>query len=188
MRIRRVGQLLALAAVLAFAAVGCSAQPADEQRVAVAAIERLGGAATVRDGAVVQVSFSGVEISDAALAQLGGLRNLESLYLTGTSVGDAGLEHLAGLSSLVNLYLSGTKVTDAGLEQLGAHTKLRVLALDSTVVSDAGVERLAALTGLVHLNLSKTGVTEAGVERLKLALPGCTILYSEAEKGAAGPR
>ena len=57
-------------------------------------------------------------ISDAGVARLKGLTQLQVLWLNGTDVGDAGLEHLKGMKQLHFLWLTGSKVTRGGADKL----------------------------------------------------------------------
>lgn len=57
-------------------------------------------------------------VTDAGLAHIKDLVNLQDLKITGAGITDAGLEHLAGLESLRTLYLAGTKVTEEGEQRL----------------------------------------------------------------------
>jgi hypothetical protein len=125
---------------------------------------------------VTMVNGRWSEITDAGLAHLEGLTQLQSLYLNETQVTDAGLVHLRGLSQLAAfLSLSDTQVSDAGLVHLGGLTQLIYLILDGTQVTDAGLAHLRGLTRLKVLTLDATQVTDAGVQRLKRALPNCDI-------------
>lgn len=119
------------------------------------------------DAAVLALSFDGSQMSDAKLAQLRSLSNLQSLDLTQTPVGDAGLEHLKGLTALQTLNLSFTQASDAGLAHLEGLTSLQSLALQGTQVTDAGLEHLKGLTSLQTLDLGKTQVSDAGLVYLK---------------------
>ncbi len=150
------------------------------QREAVAAIERNGGWVRYNSGGESEnriprgrpwaprwlVSRIGVDFffhvtavrvssestaTDAVIAHVGRLTQLESLDLDGTSVSDAGLARLEGLTDLVVLSLCGTHVTDSGL----AHLK--------------------DLTNLASLHLDFSHVTERGAIKLEGALPGLTI-------------
>lgn len=60
----------------------------------------------------------GRPISDAGLAQLTGLTELEELNLSKTRVSDDGLEHIKGLTRLQKLNLNGTRVTHEGVKRL----------------------------------------------------------------------
>ena len=57
-------------------------------------------------------------MTDAGLALLKGLPQLQMLYLYGTQVTDAGLAHLKGLSRLRRIGLSDTQVTGVGVARL----------------------------------------------------------------------
>jgi Leucine-rich repeat (LRR) protein len=58
------------------------------------------------------------KITDASLASIAKLANLDTLYLSHTRVGDAGMKHLAALTKLKDLGLSGTKVTVDGVVEI----------------------------------------------------------------------
>lgn len=57
-------------------------------------------------------------MTDAGLAHIRELTNLQALDLAGTQVSDDGLAYLRGLKNLQFLYLSGTQVTDDKVRQL----------------------------------------------------------------------
>jgi hypothetical protein len=58
------------------------------------------------------------QVTDAGLAYLQGLTQLQELGLWSTQVSDAGLVHLWGLTKLNSLYLGDTAVSDAGVAEL----------------------------------------------------------------------
>ena len=96
----------------------------------------------------------------------------------GPRVTDAGLAHLKGLPQLQTLDLGlHAQVTDAGLKHLKGLTQLQTLKLDfCPQVTDAGLEHLKGLIQLKRLNLMGTKVTDAGVSELKKALPNVEII------------
>ena len=97
----------------------------DSIEVAVAKIRELGGRVVRREGHVTDVDLtSNSKVSDATLAHLKELTELEILELGGTSISDVGLVYLKGLTNLISLDISRTKVTDAGMEFLFGLTKL----------------------------------------------------------------
>ena len=98
-------------------------------------------------GEVVRVNLFGTKITDAGMADLKGLTNLQKLNLDGTSVTDAGIVHLVGLTKLTHLSLP-YEITDAGLVHLKGLTTLQELNLGSTQVTDAG---LVHLLSLIHI-------------------------------------
>ena len=116
---------------------------------------------------VVGVMFTSTSATDAGLAHLTGLTQLEWLTLGGTKVTDAGLEHLRALTQLQELALEDTKITDAGLEHLKGMTQLQTLYPNGTKVEDAGLEHLKGMTQLQTLYLNDTNANDAGVVRLE---------------------
>ena len=127
--------------------------------------------------------------TDADLAQLKTLDEIESLSIDSTHVTDAGLKHLRGLTNLRTLDLTNTRVTDAGLVHLKRMGKLESLTLPQRIrgpglrhlhglenlkhlklhtswVSDEGLKHLPPLAGLQSLDLSLTNVADAGLEHL----------------------
>ncbi len=64
---------------------------------------------------MVRLHLEKTKVTDAGLAHLKPLANLEYLNLYSTEISDAGLAHLESLSKLKSLYLWQTKVTDAGV-------------------------------------------------------------------------
>ena len=145
------------------------------------------------------LSLAETGITDAGLAHLSRLTDLEELHLDNTSITDQGLDALAALPSLRvldlkdtavtdaglarvkdfatlrGLYLTRTRITDAGLANIGSLENLETLILWGTGVTDAGLEHLRSLTRLRELILWDTRVTEEGAEALRAALPGCDI-------------
>lgn len=128
-------------------------------------------------------------VTDAGLAQLAALQQLEYIGLGGTSVTDAGLgvvrqwpqlrrlelpaavtdeglTHLASLESLEQLRVWPARVTNRGLESIANLRCLRSLDLSGSHVDDAGLAALRNLSCLETLNLSRTPVTSAGIAQL----------------------
>ena len=110
--------------------------------------------AAIKDVANAQeINLADVQLADADLAQISGLKNLRVLHLEKTPLTDAGLAHLKGLASLTYLNIYGTAVTDAGLSQLKGLTNLKSLYVFETKVTDAGIAALKA--ALPSLNIVK---------------------------------
>lgn len=108
----------------------------------------------------VNAAPAGRSYGDAELAQIAPLaRNITWLSLGGTQVTDAGLAPLADMPNLERLRLERTGVTDAGLKPLARLRKLSYLNLYATPVTDDGLKTLAGLPALRHLYLWKTQVT-----------------------------
>lgn len=91
---------------------------------------------------IVWLKLGDTEISDATLAQVARLRNLQKLHLEQTKITDAGLKQLKGLANLEYLNLYGTTVTDAGLAELTALKNLKTVYLWQTKTTDQGVALL----------------------------------------------
>ena len=150
-----------------------SKNTSDEQDPALKALEELGAKITRNEqGKVLAVSLG----SDAGIAHLAGLADLEIVSLVGPQVTDAGLLSLSGLTNLKHFELYSPQVTNAGMAHLKNLKNLNFLALDTcSKISDAGVVHLTALTKLETLSVIDTKVTDAGVAELKKALPNCEI-------------
>jgi hypothetical protein len=100
-------------------------------------------------------------VTDAGLAPLGALSNLEVLDLGNTSVKGAGLAHLKDLKSLQVLYLGHTRVTDAGLEHLRNLQDLKKVDLQSTLLTGSGLVHLVSLKKLETLLVGGTRIGDA---------------------------
>ena len=116
------------------------------------------------------------KVTDAGLAQLEGLPDLDTLNLGGAKIDGSGLAHLRGSTKLKWLSLECTQVDDAGLANLAGFSELTYLNLLSTPVTDASVDVLLKLPRLEMVVVSGTKMTEAGMKRLQNGLPGCRVL------------
>lgn len=101
------------------------------------------------------LQFSDAGITDAGLATLGKLVDLEQLDFNGCSkVSGAGLKHVCGLAKLRSLDLLGTSVDDDSLVHLKGLKQLTFLRLDCTRISDAGLAHLRPLSQLEILHMT----------------------------------
>ena len=116
------------------------------------------------------------KVTDAGLARLEGLPDLDTLNLGGAKIDGSGLAHLRESRSLKWLSLECTHVDDAGLLPLAAFPDLTYLNLLSTPVTDASVDVLVKLPRLEMVVVSGTKMTEAGGEKLRKALPSCRVV------------
>ncbi len=116
------------------------------------------------------------KVTDAGLAQLEGLPDLDTLNLGGARIDGSGLAHLRASTKLKWLSLECTHVDDAGLTNLAGFSDLTYLNLLSTPVTDASVDVLLKLSHLEIVVVSGTKLTDAGIKRLQNGLPGCRIL------------
>ncbi|MGD9724115.1 MAG: hypothetical protein AB7O59_22945 [Pirellulales bacterium] len=104
---------------------------------------------------VRRVNLSHAEITDAGLARLCQLPQLEQLRLAAPQITDAGLAQVARLEHLRFLHLLDAPITDNGLASLHGLTQLESLYLDRTRVTDDGLARLLAALPQVHLHLDE---------------------------------
>jgi hypothetical protein len=116
---------------------------------------------------VTYLALGGTRVTDAGLAHVKPLKNLEWIDLYKTQVTDAGLEQLQDLPSLKQIDLSGTRITDAGLKHVARLSELQKLMLGGTAVSSAGLEPIAELAKLTQLDLWNTEVGDTGLTHLK---------------------
>jgi hypothetical protein len=123
------------------------------------------------------VSFYGTG-TDAALKVISQLPHLKKLVIRSSpKVTDAGLASLSALPELQSLELSGTRITDSGLEQISKLTDLQVLDLaENHEISNSGFAKLKSLTNLRTLLLFSTDVGDEGVAALA-DLPQLSVLY-----------
>jgi hypothetical protein len=135
--------------------------PAERQRRAVAAIEKLGG----NVGYVEPAWSKALPVTLFRWLPPYYFDGIGSVFLDGKkNVTDAGLAYLRGLTGLQQLYLSGeSQVTDAGLVHLQGLTGLQILSLGDTQLTDAGLAHLQGLTALHRLDLNNTQITDAGM-------------------------
>jgi len=93
----------------------------------------------------------------------------------GPCVTDAGVAHLAKLAQLQVLALFGHNLSDRSVESLARMRELKTLSLSGHGFTDAGLEKLARLPKLRELRLFETGVTTDAVARLKERFPELKI-------------
>lgn len=101
------------------------------------------------------------KITDAGLAKVAAMKNLQELHLENTAISDAGLDHLKGLASLEYLNLYNTKVTDAGIAKLAGLGKLKALYVWQSGVTKAGVAALKTKLPQAHINNGWTAEDDA---------------------------
>jgi hypothetical protein len=133
---------------------------------------------TAADGKTYRFTALNVakEFSDAGLDALAPIADkIASLDLARSKVTDAGLAKVAAMKNLQELHLENTATSDAGLDHLKGLASLEYLNLYNTKVTDAGIAKLTGLGKLKALYLWQSGVTKAGVAALKAKLPGAHI-------------
>lgn len=114
----------------------------------------LHGKAELRDGHIHSASLARTPVTDAHLALLASLPQLQELDLTATEVGDLGAASLSKCRSLTVLKLGSTTLSDRGLPSLAGLASLRTLHISGTLV-----KTLAPLpTGITDLDISSNNV------------------------------
>jgi serine/threonine protein kinase len=108
-------------------------------------------------------------ITDAEVANLAGLKEINHLRLPHTQITDIGLKEIGTLTSLRALDLTEAKITDAGLPKLAPLNEVTSLRLSGTLITNAGVSRIVRLFPKVSepLDLNDTNVSDAGIAHLK---------------------
>jgi internalin A len=115
----------------------------------------------------VQDKDGAVKADDALMAQIGRLDRLESLWVSETrSVTDAGLAHLKNLKNLQRVTFNQTGITGRGLVHLKGMNRLEIVFIDGNDLTDDGLAHLTGMTTLKHLNLRSPGITDAGLVHL----------------------
>ena len=92
------------------------------------------------------------QVTDAGLVHLKGLPKLWNATLKSNHITDAGLVHLKDLQ-LYSVWLASDRITDAGLIHLKSHKRIDFLGVDGSI-TDAGMEHLLGLTNLEQLRFS----------------------------------
>lgn len=117
---------------------------------------------------IVWLKLGDTEVSDATLAQVAKLKNLQKLHLEQTKVTDAGLKNLRGLANLEYLNLYGTAITDAGLTELAGLKNLKTVYLWQTKVTEAGLANLKKTMPNLEI---VGGITEQAIAEFAKAAP-----------------
>lgn len=93
---------------------------------------------------VANLNLSKSGLTDAGLAQVGPMTNLERLRVDQTAIGDTGLASLGTLSRLESINLVGSKVTPASIAWLRGQPALRRVYVWQTALDNAdAISRLA---------------------------------------------
>jgi hypothetical protein len=116
------------------------------------------------------LDLSGTKISALRLT---GLCKLQELKLSGTPVESM---RMVGLGDLRVLELSGTKIDDADVGDFIGFPKLHTLKLQDTGITDGGLARLGKLPQLRSVWIKGTRVTPEGIGKLKEARPDITVI------------
>jgi hypothetical protein len=134
---------------------------------------------------VASLDLARTKVTDAGLAKVAAMKNLQELHLENTGIGDAGLDHLKGLASLEYLNLYNTKVTDSGISKLSGLGKLKAIYLWQSGVTKAGVAALKAKLPGAHINNGWSAEDDAKPVAVAAATPAAAAPV--AAKPAAPP-
>ncbi|MEZ0486130.1 c-type cytochrome domain-containing protein [Fibrella aquatica] len=136
-----------------------------------------------------QLEISAVNVRTLTDAQVAGLVKLADqivwLKLGDTQITDAAMASIAKLKNLQKLHLERTQITDAGLKKLTGLMYLEYLNLYGTAITDAGLTSLSDLKALRSVYVWQTKVTESGIAALKKALPNIEVVGGMSESGVA---
>jgi Leucine-rich repeat (LRR) protein len=118
---------------------------------------------------LTSLGLNGVPLDDADLASISQLTQLRRLSVGryDASLTDAGMAHLRKLTNLEFLFVSSGRATDASLANLAACTQLRHLELYLTRLTDAGLAHLERLQNLEKLVLRYANITDAGFKHFR---------------------
>jgi Leucine-rich repeat (LRR) protein len=105
------------------------------------------------------------KLTDAGMAQLAGLKNLENFSFVGTQMTGKAYAQFEGFTKVTRVSHRGSAIDDEGLRQLCDHLpNLESLSLAHAKFTDAGAPHLAKLTKLKGLEL---GTSKATPQALK---------------------
>lgn len=125
----------------------------------------------------VDLSVTAPPIADADLRMLDALRpRISWLNLSRTAITDAGLATLKNMSELERVRIEWTAIGDSGLEFAASCAKLRQLNLVGTKVTDEGLAKLAACASLRKVFVWKSGVTPEGIAKFRSAHPDVEVV------------
>lgn len=140
-----------------------------------------------------ELNLRNTAVGDAGLAHLKGMSKLEKLYVRKNpatrEVTNAGMAQLAGLTNIEMTNIGGPDLTDDGLRHLANIKKLNHLTITDGKITDKGLRHLEGLKALSYLNIkSQKDLSPAALERLRRKLPGLAMLSIGEEHGAYGGR
>lgn len=136
-----------------------------------------------------QLEVSAVNVKTLTDSQVAALAKLTEqivwLKLSDTQITDAAMATVAKLKNLQKLHVERTALTDAGLRQLTGLKYLEYLNLYGTQITDAGLASLADLKSLLKVYVWQTKTTEAGIAKLRQALPNVEVIGGMSENTVA---
>ncbi len=110
---------------------------------------------------------TGLDISNAVLAQFDKMPQLKRLYIGATAIRQNGLVRLKYLKEYTELGLNELGPMDKLLKKLRGSENLLALILDEDELTDEDLKEIGTLTNLISLNINKCPkVTNAGLKHL----------------------
>lgn len=91
---------------------------------------------------IIWLKVGGTKITDNALKDISGFKNLRKLHLENTLITDAGLNELTDMPHLAYLNLVGTKVTDDGLKKIAALKGLKSVFVWQSAITEKGIQEI----------------------------------------------
>ena len=113
-----------------------------------------------------ELSVNDTLIDEAAMKEIGQLRQLTTLYLAHNDITDAGAKHLAGMTQLTKLGLLQKGITDDSVPALMKLQAVEILLVDQTGFTDAAVKTFATLPKLTEIDVRAEKITPEGVKTL----------------------
>ncbi len=128
------------------------------------------------------------KLTDDGMAQLAGLKNLESFSFVGTQMTGKAYAQFEGFTKLTRVSHRGSSIDDEGLRQLCDHLpNLESISLAHAKFTDAGAPHLAKLTKLKGLELGTSKATPQALKHVA-KLPLESLQLGEGfESGACFP-
>ena len=122
---------------------------------------------------LVHLSLNGMHLTDASMADLANLTNLNYLRTSGAAdITDAGWATLENFKQLQTLWVAETKFGDGASQHLKPLTQLKDMTFYGTPLTDAGADVLLGLPNLVSVRVGPH-MTPTEVAKLQAALPKC---------------
>ena len=107
------------------------------------------------------------KLTDAGMAQLAGLKNLESFSFVGTQMTGKAYAQFEGFTKLTRVSHRGSSIDDEGLRQLCDHLpNLESLSLAHAKFTDTGAPHLAKLTKLKGLEVGAAKATSQSLRHI----------------------
>lgn len=148
-------------------------------------IERIGGK-IIRDQKDPEKPVIGVilrdcdQVTDASIANLKSLHNIQMLDIVGTKVTDDGLSFLKNFPQLQMLFIGNSGFTNNGIAYLKNFPNLYSLMIGGSNINDTTLIYIKEISQLKRLKLIGTKITNAGLAKLRQLMPNCSIeIYEE---------